>query len=453
VRHSADECEDRQAVSRGCGIDNLESAPLHRFVKWRNQLLALFCLFVFAGLGVLYFQHWVIQKPFGIILFIGEGLGPERLAATRVYVGGADAHLALDSMSHLALMTNASKDFAVSDSAAAASAIATGAKVNNGAIAIGPNGKPLTSIVELARQRGRAIGLVTNGKLTGPVCAAFYAHARDAGDEDNLASELIDGGRIDIAMGGGGVQFLPETKGGQRQDGRDLLLELRGNGFDIVSNRAELEGIPAWRRPKLFGVFRKGELAFASQLDQWSEQPSLPDMVRRAIELLQYNSGGYLLVVDAALMGKAAQQNDAERTFEETAELDRAVSVARGYAGPKSTIIVGGDVAIGGLSLNGFPFRKDSGLALLGLNSAGQPWITWASGPKGTRSYGTPKVPEGNGQPEAGKNDASEPAAIYTKSALNTVEDVVAFGTGPATEALRGSIDNTQIFKIIRDEL
>ena len=59
----------------------------------------------------------------------------------------------------------------------------------------------------------------------------------------------------------------------------------------------------------------------------------------------------------------------------------------------RSTIVVCGDAAIGGLSLNGFPFRKDSGIALLGLNSAGQPWITWATGPNGTRSYGAAKIP------------------------------------------------------------
>src|SRR6266849_8283764 len=118
---SADDSQDRQAV---LSLTTQRPRIYIALVKWRNQLLALFCLFVFAGLGVLYFQHWVIQKPFGIILFIGEGFGPERLAATRVYVGGADAHLTLDSMSYAALMTNASKDFAVSDSAAAASAIA-----------------------------------------------------------------------------------------------------------------------------------------------------------------------------------------------------------------------------------------------------------------------------------------------------------------------------------------
>src|SRR5437867_9547839 len=99
-------------------------------VKWRNQLLALLCLAGFAGLGILYFQHWVVQKPFGIILFIGEGLASHRLAATRVYAGGADAKLTLDTMSHVALITNYSKDFATPDQAATATAIATGVRVN-----------------------------------------------------------------------------------------------------------------------------------------------------------------------------------------------------------------------------------------------------------------------------------------------------------------------------------
>jgi alkaline phosphatase len=100
-------------------------------VKWRNQLLALFCLLAFAGFGVLYFQHWVIQKPFGIILFIGEGLSPSRLAATRVYAGGADSHLSLDSMTSVALLTNYSNDFAAPDQAAAATALATAASASN----------------------------------------------------------------------------------------------------------------------------------------------------------------------------------------------------------------------------------------------------------------------------------------------------------------------------------
>src|SRR5438309_10273311 len=424
-------------------------------VKWRNRLLALICLFVFAGLGVVYFKHWVVQKPFGIILFIGEGLAPGRLAMTRVYIGGADRPLAVESMNHIALIKNHSKDFAAPDQAAAATAMATGTKVNNRALSIDENGKPLTSIVELARAHGRATGLVTNAKLTDPTSAAFYSHPADPNDAERIAREFVENGKMDVTMGGGIKLFLPDAKGGERQDGRDLLLELRRNGFDIVRTRAELEAIPAWRRPKLFGAFSNIELAFANQVEERSQQPSLSDMVRRAIELLQYNAGGYLLLVDAGLMRKAAEENNGERTLSETVELDRAVAVARRYAGQRSTIVVCGDAAIGGLSLNGFPFRKDSGIALLGLNSSGQPWITWATGPNGTRSYGAAKIQgklNGNESDQA-KAEQLEPAAFYAKSALGTVDDVIAFGSGPGTADLQGTVDNTIVFKFIRDVL
>jgi alkaline phosphatase len=423
-------------------------------MKWRNQLLALFCLLAFAGIGVLYFQHWVIRKPFGIILFVGEGLSPARLAPTRTFAAGAGTRLNLDSMPHAALVMNYSKDFAAPDQAAAATAIATGKRVANRALTI-DNGKAIKSIVELAREYGRATGLITDTNLTDATSAAFYAHPADSSDVEKIAAEFVDRSNIDIAMGGGAAQFLPVTKGGERQDRRDLLLELRGNGFDIVRTRTELDAVPAWRRPKLVGVFSNDDLAFANQVEERNQQPSLSDMVRRGIQLLQYNVGGYLLVVDAGLSRKAAQQNNAERTLGQTVELDRAVGVARSYGGEKATIIVCGDVAIGGLSLNGFPFRKDSGIALLGFNSAGQPWITWATGPNGDKSYGAAKIPSKqhenpSKQPQA---EQPEPAAFYTKSAFVTVEDVIAFGNGPGTEALQGVIENTDLFNILRDEL
>src|SRR6266702_4660579 len=362
-------------------------------MKWRNQLLALFCLLAFAGIGVLYFQHWVIRKPFGIILFVGEGLSPARLAPTRVYSAVGCTRLNVDSMAHAALVMNYSKDFAAPDQAAAATAIATGERVTNRALGVNSDGKPLKSIVELAREHGRATGLVTDTKLTDSTSAAFYAHTPEPNDTEKIAADFVDRGNIDIAMGGGAAQFIPATKGGERQDTRDLLLELRGNGFDIVRTRTDLDAVPAWRRPKLFGIFSNNDLAFANQVEERGQQPSLSDMVRRAVQLLQYNAGGYLLVVDAGLMRKAAEENNGERTLVQTLELDRAVTLARRYAGQKSTIIVCGDVAIGGMNLNGFPFRQDSGIALLGLNSAGQPWITWATGPRGTKSYGAANIP------------------------------------------------------------
>src|SRR5213082_438652 len=427
-------------------------------MKWRNQLLALVCLVAFGALGVVYFQHWVIRKPFGIILFVGEGLSPGRLAPTRAYAAGAGTRLNMDLMPYAALVMNYSKDFAAPDQAAAATAIATGDRVTNRAIAINAEAKSLKSIVDLAREHGRATGLVTDTKLTDSTSAAFYAHTPDPNDTEKIAADFVDRGNIDIAMGGGAAQFIPATKGGERQDTRDLLLELRGNGFDIVRTRTDLEAVPAWRRPKLFGIFSNNDLAFANQVEERGQQPSLSDMVRRAIQLLQYNAGGYLLVVDAGLMRKAAEENNGERTLTQTLELDRAVGVARNYGGPKSTIIVCGDVAIGGMNLNGFPFRQDSGIALLGRNSAGQPWITWATGPHGVKSYGAANIPNNkSATPDpssVGQNEQPaenlEPAALYTKSALPTVDDVVVFGSGPGTDVLQGVVDSTVVFKVLR---
>src|SRR5947208_12524123 len=108
---------NRQVVSR-LWIDKGGSRLLDRRMKWRNQLLALFCLLVFAAFGVFYFQHWVVQKPFGVILFIGEGLAPGRIAPTRIYTGGVDKPLTLDSMPHVALVRNYSNDFAAPEPAA-----------------------------------------------------------------------------------------------------------------------------------------------------------------------------------------------------------------------------------------------------------------------------------------------------------------------------------------------
>ena len=424
-------------------------------MKWRNQILALFCLAIFVAFGVLYFRHWVVQKPFGIVLFVGEGLTPDRIAATRLYAGGANTHLAIESLPAVALLANYSQDFAVPDEAAAATTLATGVKVNNRSIGLGPDGKKLRSIIDLAREKGRAIGLVTNARLTDPTAAAFYAVSKSGGGE--IAAQLADEKKIDIALGGGGAEFLPESKGGRRTDGRDLVLEMRRNGYEIVRSKAELEGIPQWRRPKLLGIFSDSEMAFANEIAAGSEQPALADMTRRAIELLQWNTSGYLLIVDAGLMRVAARENQGERTLAETAELDQAVAIAQSYTGKNSIILVAGNFGIGGLSLNGFPFRRDSGVALLGVNSSGEPALTWATGPNGVPTRSTPpgSGPEEPAPPGEGPlpTSAQEPAAVYAPWARNTVNDVLAAGRGPGTETLHGFLDNTIIFKIIEGQL
>jgi alkaline phosphatase len=420
-------------LSRSCEIDNAAEDYSHRAMKWRNQILALICLLAFAALGVLYFQNWVVQKPFGIILFVGEGLTAQRTAATRVYIGGADNPLAMDGLEFSARLRNRSADFAVPDSAAAASALATGIRVKNGTIAIAESGAPLQTILEIAHREGRATGIVTDGALTNPTVAAFYAHASTAKPPQQFATTMVEQSAVDIALGGGAADFdkakLDQTR------------------VRVVRNLPELEQISGWQQPRLLGLFAANDLPFTDEVAARTDQPSLADMVRRAIELLQVNRHGYVLVVNAHLMASAAWQNLGERTLRETAELDRAVQISREYAGRNSAIIVCGDAAIGGMNVNGYPFRYDTGVAILGLNSAGQPWVTWATGPNGEKTGATVE------SSSARDLSALEPAAVQAPSALNSLEDPVANATGLRMEKLRGAIDNTRVFEIIRDAL
>ena len=479
-------------------------------VKWRNQLLALFCLLVFAAFGVLYFQHWVVQKPFGIILFVGEGLTADRLAALRIYAANAETPLTIDTLGYSALLKNYSNDSAVPDSAAAATALATGLKVNNGALGIDAEGNSLTNLLELARASGRVTGLVTDARLTNATAAAFYAHTGNKDDAQELARTLVESASIDIVLGGGADDFRPESDGGSRADARDLLTEADEAGYDLVRTQTELEAVAWWRWPKVFGVFGSAELEAGAEIGPETLQPSLSNMVRRAIELLQIHRGGFLLVVDAALMRKAAEKNDADATFEAMLELDRAVSVALRFAGTKTTVFVCGDVGIGGLNVSGFAPLSAGKSELLSNNSSGETRVTWATGPSSakpaeasppaaptqadaveqapappadTSAESTPvtavsaaaAAPLGSDPSQIAPVDPAiaapqiadasphaslptvpligAPAAVYAPAALNTVGDVIAFGDGRGAEALHGTLENTAIFDIIRDNL
>ncbi len=478
-------------------------------MKRRNQLLALLCLLVFGAFGVLYFRYWVVQKPFGIILFVGEGLSADRLAALRMYAANAETPLTIDSLAHTALLKNYSKDSAAPDRAAAATALATGVKVANGSIAVDGEGNALTNLLELARASGRTTGLVTDGSLTGATAAAFYAHTTAKTETPELARTLIESAKVDIVLGGGLTDFMPEQDGGARADGRDLLSEA-ADAYDVVRTRTELEAVPWWRWPRVFGVFARGELTHGDEIGPETLQPSLSDMVRRAIELLQIHRGGYLLVVDAALMRQAAEQNDAEATLAAMLELDRAISVALRFAGTKATVFVCGDAAIGGMKLSGFPPQSAGGSQMLVNDSLGAAHLTWATGPavadsrapsadgspaeSPPRSIGpradeppaiapeelgatvdttAPEPPSASGLPETPPTEntspepvatavataapsttpTAAPAAIYAPAALHTVEDVIAFGVGRGAEALHGTLENTAVFEIIRDNL
>jgi alkaline phosphatase len=405
----------------------------------RNKIIFLTCLFAFAGLGVVLYRGWFVQKPFAVILITAENFAPSQLAAARLFHGGGDFRFRLESMPRAALAAPRAADYAVADSAAAATALATGQTVNRGALALSPEGSSLEPLLSAARDAGRATGIVSDTPLTDPATAAFFARATDTRDPSALALQLMEDGAPDVILGGGAAQLTPAAQGGARRDGRDLLLEMRQRGFDIVRSKAELESTPGWRAPRIFGVFADGDLAWAEDQTRYPTQPRLADLVRRAIQLLQFNRNGYLLVVHAGLAGRAAEIGRGETLLREYAEIDAAVAAALDYAGENSLVIVSGLANTGGLRLNGFSFAPDRGIAVLGPSIAGVPALTWSTGPGG---------------PEAEPDRALvEAVAARTESPQPVAEDVLVLASGQGSEKLPPFPDLASLHALLREAL
>jgi alkaline phosphatase len=408
-------------------------------MKFRNQLIAAACLLVFVGLGGLYIRMWVVQKPRQIILFVSDALATRPLTAARLYAGGADYRLELEKFPHTALLRNASEEFAVPDTASASTAIATGHRTRHHAVAATGKGRAFDTILEKARSEGRAIGLVTNSILTAPSTAAFYAHTARPEESDGIALQLFEREWMKVVLGGGRADFQPEGEGGRRKDGRDLVAEWQAKGVQVVRSKADLETAEGGDAGRVVGLFSGGPLAFANQMESGSEQPSLADMTRRAIDLLKSQRRGYVLVVDAALFTSACEANQAERALREVMALDEAVSVAVREAGDKALVVAVGRHGTGGLTLSGYPLLKQQKGEFFGPDPSGYPYLSWASGPNGPQPGIT--VPR------------SEPAAVAYPAGLNTAEDMIAVGRGPGAERLSGFMDNTVIFSILKEAL
>ncbi len=405
--------------------------------KARNKVIFIACILAFIGLGMALYRHWTDRKPFAVILFVADGLTPSNLAAARLFNGGADFRFGMESMPHMALASPRAKDYAVADAAAAATSIATGQEVNRGSLALSPGGQPLETILQLARREGRATGLVSDTPLTDAAAAAFFARASDARDPEALALQLLEDGMPDEKLGGGGALLTPQQQGGARRDGRDLLLEMRQRGFDIARTKAELESTPGWRAPQVFGVFAEGDLAVAEEQAKYPTQPRLADLVQKAIELLQFNARGYLLVVNVGSTGRALQQSNAETLFRQIRELDEAVKVARTYAGEDTLVAVAGLGNPGGLRLNAFSFAPDRGIAILGPSPGGIPAVAWSTGPGA-----------GNHLPaEATKTDPPQ------AKAEPSVEDPLVLLSGPDVEKVPPFTTLSEVAELLQNAM
>ena len=417
-----------------------------RHLKRRNLLLALALLALFAAAGVVYFRTFVQPKPFGIVVFVGEGLVSGRLTAARLYEGGADHRLAIGSLPNLALMTTHAADFAVPDSASAASAIACGVKVNHRALSTDPDGGEHPTLLELARQQGRAAGLVTTGCLTDPAPAAFYAHARDCRDRDPLAAQLIDRADLDVILGGGGNDFRPKTAGGQRRDARDLAAEAAKRGYTVLAARNDLLAVEPAQNGRLFGLFTAD--AFPTTDAANGRHPTADTLGGGARGHRNTPAPGGRLFIDCGRRvhrpGRVGQRRRTRHPGNPGTRPRRVRRAAiRGHQ----------DAGVGG--------------GRRGDRRHGTQRVSAARGPRGVAAgderggIALDHLGDGSGGSAAhgGARSARAgqcvmaPAAFFSPYAANVADDAIAAGFGPGSERLRGFQDNTFLFELVKSQL
>lgn len=412
-------------------------------MKIRNRLIALSCFLLFVAIGATYFWKNNSQKPFAVILFVGDGMSPSTLTATRLYDGGADDRLALEEFPNLALTRTYGNDFAVPDTASAATALATGERVNHQSLAIDVNGKPLVSLLEEAASNNRTVGLLSTGSLTGESAAAFYAKSLSPQDQTATAAQLLAHTPIDLLIGGG-KKYFSSPHAEKKNPEPSLLEQLSTKGYSVVKNNDEWNALPSWKSSPILALLAEEDFAFHDTSKGESAQPSLADLVKQSIQRLQHSRHGYLLIVDDALIAKAAAVNKGEQLFHEILQFDQAIATAKQYAGPNALIVVTGKQNLGGLRMNGTPFRNDKGVAVLGVNAQGAPSLTWSSGPGHNVSS------DGN---KENSSILAEPSSFNTPAALGIATDTITLGMGPGSQQIHGFIDLTTVHEIIKKEL
>ena len=286
-----------------------------------------------------------------LILFIGDGMGPAQVELARQAAKLHGQKLNLDRFVLRGRVLTSSADQEVTDSAAAATALATGQRTNNGMISVTPQGKRLTTILEWYRDHGRATGLVTTDSLTGATPAAFAAHAQSRRELANLSGQIIAAG-VDVMLGGGESSFRPKSfAGSMRADERDLVAEAQREGYALVTTRSELGRVHA---PRVLGLFAPWTMAFA--LDRHATapaQPSLAEMTRAALRLLSADGRGFFLMVEGGRIDHACHWNDGAAMVPELLDFDRAVGLALEFARTHrdTLLVVTADHETGGLRM------------------------------------------------------------------------------------------------------
>ncbi len=322
---------------------------------------------------------------------IGDGMGPAHVQAAWLYatrqLGKNLVMTEVMDRGQTAYMVNDTADSTVTESAAAAVQMATGVKVLAKSIGIGPDGKVLKTILEMAKEKGKSTGLVTTSGITDATPAAFVAHVGKRSEEERIAEQLVDS-NVNLLFGGGKIFFLPEAEKGRRKDARNLIDEAKQNGYVLVSTAEEMKNA---RGEKLLGLFNQGNMLF--EIDRkGSQEPSLAEMTSKALDVLSKNKNGFFLMVEAGRIDHAAHHNDIAALISDVLAFDEAVKVAYDFqkANPDTLLIMTADHETGGLVI--LPYSQ-TGDEYVGINFGAIAQIK-GSYEKRSRELGMDPTPE-----------------------------------------------------------
>ncbi|MBL7012235.1 MAG: alkaline phosphatase [Kiritimatiellales bacterium] len=287
-----------------------------------------------------------------IILCIGDGMGPEQVKAARYYAG---TNLFFETFPYQSTMITDSADNPVTDSAASATAMASGQKVNNGVISLSlpGDGSELRTLLEYFTTKDKAAGLVTTTYVTHATPAAFGAHTISRNNLSEIAADYLTQTRPQVLFGGGANGMSPSAA--------------VNAGYTVVTTRDDLFSLNTTDASLVSGQFGTDHLPY--EFDGLGDLPRLPEMAVVALDILEEDPDGFFLMVEGGRIDHAGHSNDLSRNIGETLAFSETVELIRNWAGSRSDtlIIVTADHETGGLDV-----LADNGP---GVN----PTVTWST--------------------------------------------------------------------------
>lgn len=252
----------------------------------------------------------------------------------------------MNSLPYKASTCTKSANSIITDSAAAATAIACGEKTDNGFLGMSPDGRRLQSVAEVAKKLGMKVGIITTVTICHATPGAFYAHRKNRGMFYCIGLDLI-ASRFDY-FAGGGLSGCHDDRDNREYCGN--IYELAEDcGYAIARTRAEWEALKPGGRS--WCVFGNSSMAFDIDCD--GKYPKLHEMLEKGIELLD-NPAGFFIMCEGGKIDYAGHANDAATNLRDMLALDRAVRSALAFqdAHPDETLVITtGDHETGGMSV------------------------------------------------------------------------------------------------------